>query len=69
MDAASGLEAPQQILEAEVKAFFDSAPPLQNIARISEKLKAFIERHSSSSGRSPLTTLTLVFYELCLVSD
>ncbi|KAI4307338.1 hypothetical protein L6164_030538 [Bauhinia variegata] len=50
MDAANGLEAPQQILETEVKAFFDSAPPLQNCNEINEKLKEFIERNSFPSG-------------------
>lgn len=46
MDAANGGQTPQHTLEKEVKAFFDSAPPLQNITEIDEKLKEFIAANS-----------------------
>ncbi|XP_054817915.1 phosphopantothenate--cysteine ligase 2-like isoform X2 [Prosopis cineraria] len=49
MDATNGLQTPQLTFEEEVKAFFDSAPPLQNCAEISEKLKEFIARNSQHS--------------------
>lgn len=50
MDEANG----SQTLEAQVKAFFDSAPPLQNAHQITQKLDQFIQRNSSSSGKLPL---------------
>ncbi|KAK7282774.1 hypothetical protein RIF29_11814 [Crotalaria pallida] len=46
MDAANG----SQTLEAQVKAFFDSAPPLQNTQQLTQKLDQFIQRNSSSSA-------------------
>ncbi|RDX76331.1 Phosphopantothenate--cysteine ligase 2, partial [Mucuna pruriens] len=49
MDAAKGMEAPGETLEAQVKAFFDSAPPLQNSDEITQKLDEFIQRNSSPS--------------------
>ena len=44
MDAA-------ETLDAEVKAFFDSAPPLHNSHDITQKLNHFIQRNSSPSGK------------------
>ncbi|KAM7514622.1 hypothetical protein LguiA_004205 [Lonicera macranthoides] len=41
---------PSKETSPEIKSFFDSAPPLRNGGDISEKLKEFIERNSSSSG-------------------
>ncbi|AES91310.1 putative phosphopantothenate--cysteine ligase [Medicago truncatula] len=38
-----------ETLEAQVKAFFDSAPPLHNSHEITQKLNQFIQRNSSSS--------------------
>ncbi|QCE15837.1 phosphopantothenate-cysteine ligase [Vigna unguiculata] len=49
MDATKGLEVPGETLEAEVKAFFDSAPPLQNSDGITQQLDQFIQRNSSPS--------------------
>ncbi|CAJ1974157.1 unnamed protein product [Sphenostylis stenocarpa] len=51
MDAAKGLEVPGETLEAEAKAFFDSAPPLQNSDGITQQLDQFIQRNSSPSTR------------------
>ncbi|KAG5036303.1 hypothetical protein AAZX31_04G234700 [Glycine max] len=48
MDAAKGLEASGETLRAEVKTFFDSAPPLQNSDEITQKLNQFIQRNSSA---------------------
>lgn len=36
---------------AEIKSFFDSAPPLKDGEGITRKLKGFIERNSASSGK------------------
>ena len=49
-------------LEEEVKAFFDSAPPLQNSDEISEKLKNFIDHNYFPSGKFILTTLNNSFW-------
>ncbi|KAK2357706.1 Phosphopantothenate--cysteine ligase 2 [Trifolium repens] len=49
MDAENRLENEGQTLEAQVKAFFDSAPPLHISSEITQKLNQFIQRNSSSS--------------------
>lgn len=46
MDEANG----SQTLEAQVKAFFDSAPPLQNANQITQKLDQFIQHNPSLSA-------------------
>ncbi|KAK7311591.1 hypothetical protein RJT34_09836 [Clitoria ternatea] len=51
MNADSGLEASGKTLEAQVKAFFDSAPPLHNSNEITQNLNHFIQRNSSPLGR------------------
>lgn len=58
MDAAKGLEAPGETLEAQVKAFFDSAPPLQNSDEITQKLNQFIQRNSSPSSARRVVCVT-----------
>ncbi|KAJ7959069.1 phosphopantothenate--cysteine ligase 2-like [Quillaja saponaria] len=50
MDTTNGLEILQHNLLSEVKAFFDSAPPLKDSNEVSEKLKEFIEGFSTSQG-------------------
>jgi hypothetical protein len=50
MDAENRMEDMGQTLEAQVKAFFDSAPPLHNSHEITQELNQFIQRNSSSSG-------------------
>ncbi|XP_059451710.1 phosphopantothenate--cysteine ligase 2-like isoform X1 [Corylus avellana] len=50
MDVKNGLGVPQETLDAEVKSFFESAPPLQNRDDISGKLEEFVERNSAVSG-------------------
>lgn len=65
MDATKGLEVPGETLEAEVKAFFDSAPPLQNSDGITQQLDQFIQRNSSPSGELSVTTFGVVFLLLC----
>ncbi|TKY74333.1 Phosphopantothenate--cysteine ligase 1 [Spatholobus suberectus] len=60
MDAAKGLEAPGETLEAEVKAFFDSAPPLQNSDDITQKLNQFIQRNSSPSANGEARRIVCV---------
>ncbi|KAJ1406794.1 DNA/pantothenate metabolism flavoprotein, C-terminal, partial [Sesbania bispinosa] len=50
MDAINGLEDMEQTLGAQVKAFFDSAPPLQNSHEVTQKLDQFIQRNSSPSA-------------------
>ncbi|GAU19034.1 hypothetical protein TSUD_193720 [Trifolium subterraneum] len=51
MDAENKLQNEGQSLEAQVKAFFDSAPPLNSSHEITQKLNQFIQRNSSSSAR------------------
>lgn len=51
MDVTDGLEVPQETLDAEIKSFFESAPPLKNGDDINEKLKEFIGRNSLPSGK------------------
>jgi len=65
MDAAKGLEVPGETLEAEVKAFFDSAPLLQNSDGITQQLDRFIRRNSSPSGELSVTAFDVVFLFLC----
>ncbi|KAK9983423.1 hypothetical protein SO802_032948 [Lithocarpus litseifolius] len=50
MDITNELGVPQETLDAEIKSFFESAPPLKNSDDIGEKLKKFIERNSLSLG-------------------
>ncbi|MED6191740.1 Phosphopantothenate--cysteine ligase 2 [Stylosanthes scabra] len=49
MDAANGSQNSEQTLDSEVKAFFDSAPPLHNSNDIIQKLNHFIQLNSSPS--------------------
>ncbi|PRQ56767.1 putative phosphopantothenate--cysteine ligase [Rosa chinensis] len=50
MALTNGLEIPKEVLEAEIKSFFDSAPPLKNRDDVSEKLEAFVKKNSQPSG-------------------
>ncbi|XP_075639953.1 phosphopantothenate--cysteine ligase 2-like [Castanea sativa] len=50
MDVTNELGVPQETLDAEIKSFFESAPPLKNSDDIGEKLKKFIERNLLSLG-------------------
>ncbi|KAG2709191.1 hypothetical protein I3760_05G227300 [Carya illinoinensis] len=50
MDATSGIGVPQETLDAEIKSFFESTPPLKNGDHICEKLKEFIDRNLLPSG-------------------
>jgi phosphopantothenate-cysteine ligase len=54
MDVPNGLGVPQETLDAEIKSFFESAPPLKSSDDIGEKLKKFIERNSLSLGKFTL---------------
>ena len=54
MDVKNGLGVPQETLDAEVKSFFESAPPLKNRDDISGKLEEFVERNSALSGKFTL---------------
>ncbi|KAL1367371.1 phosphopantothenate--cysteine ligase 2 [Arachis hypogaea] len=49
MDAPNGSQDTEQTLDSQVKAFFDSAPPLQNRNDIIQKLNHFIQLNSLSS--------------------
>ncbi|XP_015948419.1 phosphopantothenate--cysteine ligase 2 isoform X1 [Arachis duranensis] len=49
MDASNGSQDTEQTLDSQVKAFFDSAPPLQNRNDIIQKLNHFIQLNSLSS--------------------
>lgn len=65
MDPAKGLEASgEKTLQAEVKAFFDSAPPLQKSDEITQKLNQFIQRISSPSGKFPPAAFNFAFHFL-----
>ncbi|XP_038884433.1 phosphopantothenate--cysteine ligase 2-like isoform X2 [Benincasa hispida] len=46
----NGLQKAQQALDAEIKSFFDSAPPLRNIEDISKDLREFVEMNSPQAG-------------------
>ncbi|WJX32622.1 Phosphopantothenate--cysteine ligase 2 [Trifolium repens] len=48
MDASNKHEDAGKTLEAQAKAFFDSAPPLHNSHKISQDLNNFIQQNSSS---------------------
>jgi phosphopantothenate-cysteine ligase len=50
MDASNKHEDAGKTLEAQAKAFFDSAPPLHNSHKISQDLNNFIQQNSSSLG-------------------
>lgn len=56
----SDSEPSKETTSPEIKSFFDSAPPLRDGGDISEKLKEFIERNSSSSGK--FTSAQLFIY-------
>ncbi|KAG5031329.1 hypothetical protein AAZX31_06G102700 [Glycine max] len=61
MDPAKGLEASgEKTLQAEVKAFFDSAPPLQKSDEITQKLNQFIQRISSPSANGKVRRIVCV---------
>jgi phosphopantothenate-cysteine ligase len=47
MDASNKHEDAGKTLEAQAKAFFDSAPPLHNSHKISQDLNTFIQQNSS----------------------
>lgn len=51
----NGPQTPEETLDAEIKSFFDSAPPLRNIENISGSLKNFIEINSSPAGKFSLS--------------
>ncbi|XP_048332583.2 phosphopantothenate--cysteine ligase 2 isoform X3 [Ziziphus jujuba] len=50
MDLGNGLGATQNMLDAEIQSFFDSAPPLRSSGDVSEKLEEFVKRNSIASG-------------------
>ncbi|KAL6130459.1 hypothetical protein ACLB2K_068838 [Fragaria x ananassa] len=50
MALTNGLESPKEVLDAEIKSFYDSAPPLNNSDDVSEKLEAFVKKNSQPSG-------------------
>ncbi|GAY54746.1 hypothetical protein CUMW_159070 [Citrus unshiu] len=47
-------------LNSEIESFFDSAPPLNDRAAISEKLKEFIALNSSESGKGSRSPLLII---------
>ncbi|KAM1074590.1 hypothetical protein ACFX11_019768 [Malus domestica] len=49
MALSNGLEVQKEILHAEIKSFFDSAPPLKNSDDISGKLEGFVKKNSTPS--------------------
>jgi len=53
-----------QTLEAQVKAFFDSAPPLHNSHEITQKLNQFIQRNSSSSADLYIFQISIFLFVL-----
>lgn len=66
MDAAKGLEASGETLEAQVKAFFDSAPPLHNSDEITQNLNQFIQRNSSPPG-TQVASYSILHFCFCIV--
>jgi len=51
---ANGQQTAQEALDAEIKSFFDSAPPLRNIVDISKDLRNFVEMNSPQAGKFSL---------------
>lgn len=51
---ANGQQKAQEALDAEIKSFFDSAPPLRNIEDISKDLRNFVEMNSPQAGKFSL---------------
>jgi len=68
MDAENRPQDVGQALETQVKAFFDSAPPLHNSHDITQKLNQFIQHNSSSSGKSD-SNLHISFSVASLLND
>lgn len=69
MDAANRSEDVGETLEAQIKAFFDSAPPLHSSDEITQKLNQFIRHNSSSSGKPDYTmTFKFAYLFLCCFS-
>lgn len=64
MDVKNGLGVPEETLDAEVKSFFEFAPPLKNRDDISEKLKEFVERNSALPGKFTLELITYAIFML-----
>jgi len=50
MDTSNKSDYVEKTLEAQAKAFFDSAPPMHNSHEITQKLIQFIQHSSSSLG-------------------
>ncbi|KAA0064808.1 hypothetical protein IC582_006050 [Cucumis melo] len=46
----NGLQKAQEALDAEIKSFFNSAPPLRNIEDIGKDLRKFVEFNSPQAG-------------------
>lgn len=62
MSLTNGLEIPKETLDAEIQAFFDSAPPLKNKVDISEKLEEFVKKNSLPSGMFTFCFVTVIFF-------
>lgn len=60
MDLGNGLGATQNMLDAEIQSFFDSAPPLRSSGDVSEKLEEFVKRNSIASGKFTLSSLDYI---------
>ncbi|GFP95192.1 phosphopantothenate--cysteine ligase 2 [Phtheirospermum japonicum] len=50
MDASNGSQSVGETPNAEIKCFFDSAPPLKDASQIKIKLEAFIEKNQNGKG-------------------
>ncbi|KAM1331377.1 hypothetical protein ACFX13_044668 [Malus domestica] len=60
MALTNGLEVQKEILDAEIKSFFDSAPPLKDSDDISGKLEEFVKKNSVPSGSGEVRRVVCV---------
>lgn len=65
MNSMNGNDDVPETATLKIKAFFESAPPLKDAAEIETKLKEFVDRNSSSSGKFAYIQLSyLVLFQL-----
>ncbi|KAI3465078.1 hypothetical protein Pfo_021741 [Paulownia fortunei] len=60
MDASNGSESFEEIPYADIKSFFDSAPPLKDGAEIKRKLEEFMEKNHSPSENARASRVVCV---------
>ncbi|KAK6161303.1 hypothetical protein DH2020_004684 [Rehmannia glutinosa] len=70
MDASNGSRSFEETTYADIKSFFDSAPPLKDGAETKRKLEEFMEKNHSPSGKfAALTTFNGRFNRVVCVTS